>query len=62
LLYLLRRHQRGVFDEAAEFLLADVVMRAFPRGDVFEALVFNFQSLQMQDEQIFVALIPELLT
>jgi len=50
----------GVFDEAAEFFFADVMMRAFARGEVFEGLVLNFQALQVQHVEVLIALIPDL--
>ncbi len=52
--------QRGVFQEATEFLFADEVMGSLASGEVFEGLVFHFQSFQMEDEEIKVALIPNL--
>lgn len=59
-LNLFGREQGGMFYEAAEFLFADVKVIAFPGGEVFEGLVFHFQSFQMEDEEIKVALIPNL--
>lgn len=49
-----------MFDEAAEFFFADMLMQAFARGEVFEGFVFHFQSLEMKDEQVLIALIPDL--
>jgi hypothetical protein len=59
-LNLFGREQGGMFYEAAEFLFADVVMIAFAGGEIFEGLVFHFQSFQMEDKEIKVALIPNL--
>lgn len=52
--------QSGVFYEAAEFLFADVMVGTLAGGEIFEGLVLNFQSLQMEDEEVKVALIPDL--
>jgi len=49
-----------MFYEPAELLFADVVMGSFASRDVFEALILNFQSFQMQNQQVLVALIPDL--
>ena len=46
--------------EAAKFFFADVVMASCAGGEVFEGLVFHFQSLQVEDEEVEVALIPDL--
>jgi len=52
--------QGGVFDEAAEFFFADVMVRAFASGKVFESLVFHLEALEMEDKKILVARIPDL--
>jgi hypothetical protein len=49
-----------VFDETAEFLLADVMMRTLARGEVFEGLVFHFQALKLNDLKVKLAFIPNL--
>ncbi len=46
--------------EAAKFFFAGVMMASCAGGEVFEGLVFHFQTLQMEDEEIEVALIPNL--
>jgi hypothetical protein len=55
-----RGEEDGVFEEAAEFFLADVVMRALAGGEVFERLVFHLQTLEMNDLEIKFAFIPNL--
>jgi hypothetical protein len=54
------REEDGVLDEAAEFFLADVMMRAFAGGKIFEGLVFHLQALEMDDLKIKFAFIPNL--
>ena len=46
--------------KAAKFFFADVMMASCAGGEIFERLVFHFQSLQMEDEKVEVALIPDL--
>ena len=55
-----RGQERGVLEETAEFFLADVMVGAFAGGEVFVGFVFHFQSLQMHDLKVLVALIPDL--
>jgi hypothetical protein len=50
----------GVFEEAAEFFFADVMMGAAAGGEVFKGFVFHFQSLEMHDLEVLIALIPDL--
>jgi hypothetical protein len=50
----------GVFDEAAEFFFADVVMRALAGGKIFEGLVFHLQALEINDLKIKFAFVPNL--
>jgi hypothetical protein len=37
-----------------------MVMHAIPAGEVLDSLVFHFQSLQMDDAEVEVALFPDL--
>jgi hypothetical protein len=55
-----RGEEDGVFDQAAEFFFADVVMRALAGGEILEGLVFHLQSLEMNDLKIKFAFIPNL--
>jgi hypothetical protein len=43
------RQQGGVFKEPAKFLFAGVMMHAGAGGEIFESLVFDFQSLDVND-------------
>jgi hypothetical protein len=52
LLGFVGREQDGMFNEAAKFLLADVMVCALAAVQVLEGLVFNFQTLQMNDSKI----------
>ncbi len=45
------REQRGSFDQAAEFLLAHVMMLTFTREQIFHRLVLDLQPLEMNDAQ-----------
>jgi hypothetical protein len=60
LLDFLGAEESGVFDEAAEFFFADVMVRAFAIAKIVEGLVLHFQSFEVKDEKILVALIPDL--
>ncbi|MDB6023142.1 MAG: hypothetical protein JWQ04_2999 [Pedosphaera sp.] len=60
LLNFFRSKQGGVFEQAAEFLLADVVMGPLAGGQIFESLVLDFQSFHMDNLKISIALVPNL--
>src|SRR5208283_4751028 len=60
LLDFLGRHQVGGFQEAAKILLADVMEGSFAGGKALDGLVFHFQTLQVQDTQVFLAEFPDL--
>jgi hypothetical protein len=57
---LIGSQQIRVFDEAAEFFFADVMVRAFASGEIFEGLVLNLEPLEMEDQKILVAFVPDL--
>ena len=50
----------GVFDEAAEFFFADVMVGAFAGRQVLESLVLHLESFEVDDAQVEVALVPDL--
>lgn len=54
------RQKYGALQQAAEFLLGDVVMRALPGGEIVHGFVFHVQPLQTHDAQILVAVFPNL--
>ncbi|MDB6110753.1 MAG: hypothetical protein JWR69_2503 [Pedosphaera sp.] len=49
-----------MFQQATEFFLADVEMGAFAGGEVLVGFVFHFQSFEMHDLKVLVALIINL--
>jgi hypothetical protein len=60
LLDFFERHQVGGLDQVAKILFADVTEGSLAGGETFGGLVFHFQSLQVQDAQVFVAPLPDL--
>ena len=49
-----------MFDEAAEFFLADVMVGAFAGGEILEGLVFYLEALEMDDLEVKFAGVPNL--
>ena len=54
------REQGGGFDQAAEVLLAGLVMRAFAGGEVQAHLVSDFEPFEADDADEFIAFAPDL--
>jgi hypothetical protein len=50
----------GVFEQAAEFLFADLMVGALARGKILEGLVFHLQALEVDNLEVDFAFIPNL--
>jgi hypothetical protein len=50
----------GVFEQAAKFFFADVMVGALAGGEILEGFVFHFQALEMNDLKVDFAFIPNL--
>ena len=50
-----------MLDEAAEFFLADVMVRALAIGNIFESLVLYLKAFQVGDQDVTISQIPDLI-
>lgn len=55
-----RFEEFGLFDQAAEFFFADLVVRSLLGGQGGGSFIFNCQPLQLHDANVFLPLFPNL--